>query len=113
MTRARLPMYIRPRVERMLLCELFDRRAVVAEIFRDDDLRDDELIAFFTAALDPAAFDAQLCVAAGACGDRQRHRAIERRHFDLRSKQRFPKADRQIEHDVESFAAEVDRKSVV
>ena len=68
---------------------------------------DAELVALLLAALDAAALDAELGVAARAGRDRERDRAVERRHVTFVPSSASYIADRQVEQDVEPVAAEV------
>src|SRR5688572_30516251 len=84
-----------------------DFLVLLVQTLRRDDLRDDELVALLLPAMNAAALDAELRVAARAGRDRQRDGALERRHFHLRAEQRLVQAQREVEEDVQALAAEV------
>src|SRR5436190_4603133 len=101
-------MNIRSRIERVLLLDLLHQLLVlVVRVLGDEDPDDAELVAFLAAALDAAAFDAQLGVTAGAGRDGDRDGTFQRGDFDLRAEQGLVNADGDVEQDVEVLAAEV------
>jgi hypothetical protein len=78
----------------------------IIQIFRDEDFGDDDLVPFVVPALDAVAFDAEFRAAAGAGRDGQRHLAVQRRHIQFRAEDRLVQADRKIEINIQSLAAE-------